>query len=173
MTRRTYNKDSDYRNPGEIQGYEKVIVDLEKKIFERSNTPEGSGYTFSTNSRSKATKVYYAEELKKQIEAKNNQKELEKAEKYKPAISESFHGYPNIPQTPRYLKRQRELEQKKAIRDDLITQLQSKKNEEVILKSNKIESERRSNNEDIFRMNEDRAKKYKKKENEKEILVNA
>lgn len=171
MTRRI-TKGNILSNPNELQAYEKVIENLEKKISEKPYTPE-SDIAFVAEQRVKPNKQKYAEELNRQIQLKKQQKLLEKLEQFKPAISEDFCGYPNLPQTPRKLKRERELEQKKRIRDELTYQLLSKKFEENAVKSTRLESEKKSNSEDVVRMHEEKDKKIRKKEKEKEILVSA
>ena len=171
MTRRI-TKGNIFANPTELQGYERVIETLEQRISAKNEIPE-SEFAFQVTEKSPINKYIYAQELKRQIEAKKHQKELEKVEQTKPAISEDFYGYPNLPQTPRKLKRERELQQKRAIREDLTQQLLLKKEEEDSVKFNRLEYEKRSNKEDIFRMHEDTDKKVLKKAKEKEILVSA
>ena len=171
MTRRI-TKGNIFANPTELRGYERVIETLEQRISAKTETSE-TEFTFAVSSKSPVNKHTYAQDLKRQIEAKKYQKELEKVESTKPAISEDFYGYPNLPQTPRKLKRERELEQKRAVRDDLTHQLLSKKQEEEATKFTKLEYEKRSNNEDVLRMHEEKDKKVLKKAKEKEILVSA
>ena len=55
-------------------------------------------------------RVRYQRELLEQIKADKERREVTDYEKQKPGISEDFHGYPNLPQTPREVRRRREVE---------------------------------------------------------------
>ena len=171
MTKRTYYKSVDYISQNEVQGYEKVIHELQEKIDAKTDSAEN--FNFGAIEKPKTNKNHYAEELKKQIEAKKFQKELEKAERFKPAISESFNGYPNLPSTPKNIRRQKELQKKKNWREDLASQLLAKKNDLQVSLNKKIEIERKTIDEEALKMTEEKYKKIKKKEIEKATLVNA
>ncbi|CAG9317933.1 unnamed protein product [Blepharisma stoltei] len=68
-------------------------------------------------------------ELERQINEKKNRLLKEKEEFKVPGISEDFHGYPNIPETPKQLRRERELAIKRGVKKDLTLQIQSKTKE--------------------------------------------
>ena len=172
MSKRTYYKSAQFITDKESQGYDKFINQLEKKIEERSSSP-GSQFNFPITERSRIEKLYYAEELKKQMEYKDKVRELEKVERKKPPISEDFHGYPNLPQTPDHIRRLREIAKMKKQCEDLTVQLAAKKNQTDIYKTMELESARQSNVEDIFRCNQERQIKMQKKEQEKQLLVAA
>ena len=172
MSRRTYFKSGQFSVEKESKSYENFISTLEKKIEERSNSP-ASQYNFMVTNKEKFLKLNYAEELKKQMEIKRLQKELEKQDRLKPAISEEFHGYPNLPQTPTQIRRQRELEVMRKVRNDLTDQLLMKKQDVSTFKSMELENAKQSNFEDNLKYDQEKQSKLQKKENERQILVNA
>ena len=171
MSKRTYYKSGQFSNEKEGQGYDKLIIELEKKIEERSSSP--SSQYFKLTEKPKNSKFHYAEELKRQMDVKQMQKEIEKQERKKPGISEDYHGYPNLPQTPPNIRRQRELSQMKRVKEDLLSQLELKKKDNIAVRSLELELAKQSNFEDTQKYFEQKQQKFQKKEREKQLLLNA
>ncbi|CAG9315011.1 unnamed protein product [Blepharisma stoltei] len=69
-------------------------------------------------------KKQHAAFLQRQIEEKEAKQKCLKLEFLKPGISENFHGYPNIPETPKKEKRKRELSLQKYFKKDLDEQME-------------------------------------------------
>lgn len=172
MSRRTYHKGFDFTSEKEVKELDKVITELEKKLEEKSVSPS-SNLNFLLTERTKFDKTNYAEELKMQMDMKSKQKEQEKIERKIPAISEAFHGYPNLPQTPEVVRRQRELAKMKQQSNALSQQLAVKRMDLNTIKSLDMETARQRTNEDLIKFDEDRQNILKRKETEKRILVNA
>ena len=156
----------------EASSYSRYINELEKKIEEKSASPE-LGLGLYLTDRPKKVNSEYAEELKRQIEFNQRMKLKERAESQKPAISLSFHGYPNLPQTPMDIRRQREVLRMKQVRQNLTEQLELKKQSLEINKSNEIESAKNRNFIDNQLMVSEKEAKLQKRENQKEVLVNS
>lgn len=141
-------------------------------MSEKSQSPvDCSGFFLSE--KPKHSKQEYLEELKKQIEFKAQQQEFEKVSKRKPGISEDFHGYPNLPQTPREVRRRRELEQMGRFRKDLGEQMSLKQQSLNALRFRELEIDKMCNVKDYQMFLDERNNRVVKKENEKEVLVNA
>ncbi|OMJ85180.1 hypothetical protein SteCoe_13575 [Stentor coeruleus] len=172
MNKKGFNKTAQFENPKESEGYKKLIIDLEKKIESRALSSDEL-YTFPITERIRGSKNTYAEELKRQIEAKNTQKKVERLENLKPAISEKFHGYPNLPQTPPKIRRQRELEQMSRLSQGLSEQVLIKKQNALAYKSLELEKDKESNHLDVKKLMDDKEMKLMKKYSEKQVLVNA
>ncbi|OMJ67122.1 hypothetical protein SteCoe_35803 [Stentor coeruleus] len=172
MSKRTYYNTSLFGSSKAPEDYGKVITELEKKIESRSS-PHNEQYGFLLSEKPKFSKLDYAEELKKQVLTKNAQKEIEKIEKLKPAISEDFHGYPNIPQTPPYIRRQRELEIMNKLSIGLAEQVIEKKKNVIAYKNLELEKERESNTLDVKKYFEYKEGNQNKKNIEKLMLINA
>lgn len=172
MSIRSYNKSVQLENYKENEDYKKLISNLEKKIESQTLSSEEL-HGFSTSERAKPSKLSYAEDLKKQIEARNHRKELERLERMKPAICEDFHGYPNLPQTPPKVRRQRELDQMNKLSQGLTEQLSMKMQNAVAFKSLELEKARKNNILDVKKYMEEQELKQIKKDSEKQILLTA
>ena len=152
--------------------YSKYIGDLEKKIEEKSfNNDIDLGLFFTE--RPKKINKEYGEELKRQIELKTTQKALENLEKQKPHINLDFHGYPNIPQTPREERRRREKLKMSQVRQDLIAQQELKKQIKQENKTLELETAKNLNTIENQLVLSDKAAKQQKREFEKETLTAA
>ncbi|OMJ85441.1 hypothetical protein SteCoe_13284 [Stentor coeruleus] len=172
MSIRSYNKSVQLENYKETEEYKKLISSLEKKIESQTLSSEEL-HGFSTSERTKPSKQSYAIELKKQIEARNHRKELERLERMKPAISEDFHGYPNLPQTPPKVRRQRELDQMNRLSQGLTEQLALKNQSTIAYESLELERARKNNILDVKKYQEEQELKQIKKDSEKQILLAA
>ncbi|OMJ75939.1 hypothetical protein SteCoe_24835 [Stentor coeruleus] len=157
-------------DPSETYGYKKIIKELEDKIDFHSESPKINASLIIPIHPS-PDKYRYAEELKLQILQQAQSKEQEKAERKKPAISEDFYGYPNLPQTPPKIRRLRQLEQMKKMQESLNTQLQIKKDTTFESKNKINEHEKLLTEKDIMKMKEEKYEKISKKEKYKEILI--
>lgn len=172
MSKKVFNKTAQFENPTESEGYKKLIIDLEKKIESRAFSSDEL-YAFPITERVRGSKNTYAEELKRQIEAKNTQRKVERLENLKPAISEKFHGYPNLPQTPPKIRRQRELEQMNRLSQGLSEQVLKKRQNDIAYQSLELEKARESNHLDVKKFMDDKEMKLMKKYSEKQVLVSA
>lgn len=172
MSKRTYYNTSLFGSNKAPEDYAKVINELEKKIETRTS-PQNQPYGFLLSDKPKFSKLDYAEELKRQVLTKKAQKEVEKIEKLKPAISEDFHGYPNLPQTPPNVRRQRELDMMNKLSIGLAEQVVAKKQNVVAYRSLELEKARESNTLDVKKYFEEKEGKQKKKDTEKLMLINA
>lgn len=172
MTRRHYFQSFQSSSDLESNYLTKYISTLEQKVSEKSQSPVDHS-AFFLSEKPKYSKQEYLEELKKQIELKAQQQEYEKVNKRKPGISENFHGYPNLPQTPREVRRRRELEQMKHFRQDLSEQLSIKQQSLNALRFKELQIAKNHNVLDYQMYLDDRNNRIVKKENEKDVLVNA
>ncbi|OMJ76187.1 hypothetical protein SteCoe_24482 [Stentor coeruleus] len=118
-------------------------------------------------------KKSYAQELVKQIAEKEIRKKQEEIDKQKPAISENFSGYPNLPQTPPQIRRERELARKKKVKDELEQQIYDKNNRAQSNKSHEIEHEKEQNHKVLRKIEEDQQAKILKKNHEREVLLDS
>ncbi|OMJ83160.1 hypothetical protein SteCoe_16014 [Stentor coeruleus] len=157
-------------DPTEITGYHKMIKDLESKLDLSSESPLQNSSLIIPKHPS-PNKQKYAEELKQQILQQAKQKHQQKIDLQKPGISENFYGYPNLPQTPKKIRRLREVEQMKKVRESLTLQMQDKKTSSEEFKSKIIEYDKLLNEKDIQGMYDEQAEKIRKKEKEREILI--
>lgn len=167
---RSHFRPTQLSDPSETYGYKKIIKDLKDKIESHSESPKINASLIIPIHPS-PNKYRYAEELKLQILEQALLKEQEKAERKKPAISEDFYGYPNLPQTPQKIRRLRQLDQMKKIQESLNDQMKIKKDiiEEIKNKSN--EHEKILTEKYMMKMNEEKNEKIKKMEKNKEILI--
>ncbi|OMJ71249.1 hypothetical protein SteCoe_30593 [Stentor coeruleus] len=118
-------------------------------------------------------KKSYAQELIKQITEKEMRKKQENLEKQKPAISENFSGYPNLPQTPTQIRREKELARMKKVKDELEQQIFDKNYLAQTNKSYEIENEKQQNSQVLRRIEEDEQAKIQKKIDERKVLLNS
>lgn len=172
MTRRHYFQSFQSSQDLSSNYLTKYISTLEQQLSEKSHSPP-SNSNFFFSEKPKYSKQEYLEELKKQIEIKAQQQMVEKDYKQRPGISEDFHGYPNLPQTPREAKRRRELEQMKNFRRELSEQLAIKQQSLNALRYRELEVAKNHNVIDYQLYLNDKSSKLAKKEFEKEELVNA
>ena len=94
-----------------------LIENLEKQLDKRETKQNfHSPNPLSFPQRTSPNKRNYAKELLKQIEERYIKKVQEKSERKMPDICEDFHGYPNLPQTPREVRRAREKEKMRFIK---------------------------------------------------------
>ena len=159
-----------FQTPGEDKAYGRIIKDLQKRLEARSHSSLNDAYFFIPN-RSSYNKVVYAEELKKQISDKKKIKELEKTERSNPAISTTFHGYPNLPKTPEDRKRKNRQELMKQIKESLDYQLVSKSFELKNSLAKDKEMENKISEENKFRLILEKEGLAQKKKKQQEILV--
>jgi hypothetical protein len=152
--------------------YNRYIGELEKKIEDKRSPDEYNSLFYYSERPAKVNKEY-GEELKRQIESKVHQKNLELLEFRKPAISQDFHGYPNIPQTPKEIRRKRELLKMTQVREDLLAQQALKKQERESSKFFEIESARSQNMIENQLIQSEKAAKQQKKDFVKETLTTA
>mmetsp|Transcript_7419 Transcript_7419/g.7287 ORF Transcript_7419/g.7287 Transcript_7419/m.7287 type:complete len:108 (-) Transcript_7419:469-792(-) len=97
-------------------------------------------------------------------------KQSEKEEKLRPGISPDMHGYPHLPETPKQVKRQKELEVMKKVEAKLVEQIESRRKEE----NQRIENDKREfqalNLNAKKLLDEENDKFIEKRNKEKEIL---
>ena len=172
MTRRHYFQSFQSSQDLSSNHLTKYISTLEQQLNEKSLSPPNSSNFFFSD-KPKYSKQEYLEELKKQVEIKAQREMMEKNYKKRPGISEDFHGYPNLPQTPREAKRRRELEQMRNFRRDLSEQLAIKQQSLNALRYRELEVAKSHNVMDYQLYLNERNSKLAKKENEKEALVSA
>lgn len=118
-------------------------------------------------------KKTYAQELVKQIAEKEMRKKQEVVDKQKPAISENFSGYPNLPQTPPQVRREKELARMKKVKDELEQQIYDKSYLAQSNKSHEIEHEKQQNCQVLRKIEEDQQAKIQKKIHEREVLLDS
>ena len=149
--------------------YNKLFSDLQLKLeTQRSSVPLTQ---FFPAPKSPPNKHKYAEELKRQIEDKNKSKVLKKLEKQTPAISESFHGYPNLPTTPKEEKRRKLLESMLKVKDSLDRQVFSKHSIETNSKVKELEFDKKIKEENLSKLSQETHLKKEKKTEQREILT--
>lgn len=88
---------------------EQLLLDqhIQTRIQEENVKEESHRrHRFSMHSR-------YQQELVEQIKKDHRKKEIHDQEKQAPGIAEELHGYPHRPQTPRDIRRKREVEKQK------------------------------------------------------------
>lgn len=116
------------------EAFKTTLKALEQKVHSTISTEKEL-----QNRRLKEAELEVKRKLEKQLKSKSNAQELEsqiterkkrllkEKEEFKiPGISINFHGYPNIPETPKQVKRQRELAVMKDVKKDLISQIENK-----------------------------------------------
>lgn len=147
---------------------------LEKKLEQQENGLTKFTQNFFKFSNGKNfDKKEYAKELTRQIEEKRERMYLEKGEHNKPAISDDFHGYPNIPQTPEKEKRQKEKIRMKIIKEELDQQVLNKFLQNKQFRIQEIESEQKINTEIMRKTDEVQREKKYAKGLEKELLTSS
>ena len=172
MTRRHYFKSIHSYQDLESTYFNNYISDLERKVDEKSHSPSTIN-SFFLQPKPSFSKLKYQEDLKRQIDEKYSKQLEEKHYKIQPGIDTNYHGYPNLPQTPKEVRRQRELNQMSQFRRDLSTQLASKKEFISVISSKDLELAKQSNTEDYQRFLQDSNQKQLKKETEKETLLSS
>ena len=172
MTRRHYFKSIQSFQDLESSYLNNYISDLERKVDEKSQSPTTIN-SFFLQQKPSISKQKYKEDLKHQIDEKYSKKLEEKQLKAQPGIDMNYHGYPNLPQTPREIRRQRELNQMNQFRKDLSAQLAIKHEIFSAINSKDLESVKQSNSEDFQRYLQEANQKRLKKETEKETLVSS
>lgn len=172
MTRRHYFKSIHSYQDLESTYLNNYVSDLERKVDEKSQSPSTIN-SFFLQPKPSFSKQKYQEDLKRQIDEKYSKKIEEKNFKIQPGIDTSYHGYPNLPQTPREIRRQRELNQMSQFRKDLSTQLAMKQDCLSVINSKDLELARQSNSEDYQRFLQESNEKLLKKETEKETLLSS
>ena len=154
--------------------YDEIITNLEKSLEAKMNTEASPIDTFlKFSSKILPNKKSYAQELVKQMEEDLKKKEAEKLERLKPAIAEDFHGYPNRPQTPPKIRREREKNVMNQVKIALENQIFYKNSQRKNSKNQEIENEKSKNLEILKKIEEDVVAKQNKKKLEQEILTNS
>jgi hypothetical protein len=172
MSRRHYFKNINFSCELESDQLSKYINKLEQRIEEKSQSPSNqTGLAFPPHPNREHDS--YKEFLEKQMIEKNNQKLKQKQERSKPGIDEKFYGYPDLPQTPREIRRQRELLQMQQLRKDLSEQLAYKHQSFNSLKYKELESDRTNNDLDYKIYVDQKNMGLIKKKQERETLVKA
>jgi hypothetical protein len=172
MSRRHYFKSIQSYQDLESSNLGKYVSDLERKVEEKSQSPSTIN-SFFLQEKPSYSKQQYQAELKLQVDQKIEKIKEEHQSKVKPGIDSTFHGYPNLPQTPREERRRREINQMNQFRNDLNLQLSLKQESLLNLKYKELESAKLSNSEDVQKFLEDKKKKIIKREMEKDALVNS
>jgi hypothetical protein len=153
--------------------HKEFIELLEKKIEQSISSehlfPQSTFLKFSEQPT--PDKKNYARQLIQQIEEKHKKKLEDIMEKNKPAISESFHGYPNRPQTPQTIRREREKIRMQSVKEALEQQIFAKKSQKNSIRVKEIESEKIQNIQILKKIEEENMQKLNKKTYEKEILT--
>ena len=150
--------------------FSKIIKTLKSDIKEAKKNGNLC-LTLNLNGKQSGNNKEYATDLINQIKEKNERDQIEKNQYKELGFSNEISGYPNIPQTPKEIKRKKNLEQMKKMKQDLDIQIESKNKliKESILNEKNLDQ--KINTEIFNQLCLEKQQKLEKQQQDKEELL--